>query len=226
VAAKRANEIVGNGSLYWVTRGRVQSRQRVIDIRPFVDDEGISRCDLVLDPELILTVPQPRRPFQGWRYLKPGDAPADLDGAAAGLAEMPSSMRAACRLMRTKVPGAVRLRLDRPDAALPDMPVYVYSARAPARPETVHHILQSYLDAVLQGYLHQYGEEGARGFVLSTDWQDTPVVRDRTEPLYSRHVMLAPEERALIDTVTSGLNMVDDFHEVPLRGDTAPADRL
>ncbi|MEQ8401447.1 MAG: DUF1489 family protein [Roseitalea porphyridii] len=91
---KRADEIIGQGSLYWVTKGRVQSRQRVIDIRPFVDDQGISRCDLVLEPELILTVPQPRRPFQGWRYLKPEDAPADLGDGAAGLAEMPPSMRA------------------------------------------------------------------------------------------------------------------------------------
>lgn len=90
---KRAAEIIGKGSLYWVTKGRVQSRQRIIDIRPFVDGQGISRCDLVLDPELILTVPQPRRPFQGWRYLKPEDAPIDLGEAAAGLAEMPPAMR-------------------------------------------------------------------------------------------------------------------------------------
>lgn len=91
---KRADEIIGTGSLYWVTKGKVQSRQRIVDIRPFVDAQGISRCDLVLDPELVLTVPQPRRPFQGWRYLKPEDAPRDLADGAAALAEMPSEMRA------------------------------------------------------------------------------------------------------------------------------------
>ncbi|WP_306119963.1 MULTISPECIES: DUF1489 family protein [unclassified Roseitalea] len=90
---RRADEIVGKGSLYWVTRGRVQSRQRVIDIRPFTDAQGIGRCEIVLDPELVLTVPQPRRPFQGWRYLRPEDAPADL-GRASGMQEMPASMRA------------------------------------------------------------------------------------------------------------------------------------
>lgn len=91
---KRADEIIGTGSLYWVTKGKVQSRQRIVDIRPFVDAQGISRCDLVLDPELVLTVPQSRRPFQGWRYLKAEDAPRDLSDAAAALAEMPSEMRA------------------------------------------------------------------------------------------------------------------------------------
>ena len=29
---------------------------------------------IVLDPELILTTQVPRRPFQGWRYLKAEDA--------------------------------------------------------------------------------------------------------------------------------------------------------
>lgn len=90
---RRADEIIGRGSLYWVTKGRVQSRQRIIDIRPFTDTQGIGRCDLVLDPELVLTVPQPRRPFQGWRYLKPADAPADLSGDG-GLDVMPDHMRA------------------------------------------------------------------------------------------------------------------------------------
>ena len=91
---RRADEIVGKGSLYWVIKGRVQSRQRIVDIRPFVDAQGVSRCDLVLAPEPVLTVPQPRRPFQGWRYLKPEDAPADLNAGAADLADMPPAMRA------------------------------------------------------------------------------------------------------------------------------------
>ena len=91
---KRADEIAGEGSLYWVTKGLVQSRQRILEIRPFTDGQGIKRCHLVLDPELILTLPQPRRPFQGWRYLKPDDAPADLDAGASGLQSLPPDMRA------------------------------------------------------------------------------------------------------------------------------------
>lgn len=91
---RRANEIIGQGSLYWVTKGVVQSRQRIIDIRPFTDAQGIGRCDLVLDPELILTLPQPRRPFQGWRYLKPDDAPHDIKTGSSSEPAMPAEMQA------------------------------------------------------------------------------------------------------------------------------------
>ena len=70
----------------------MQCRQRLVDIRPFVDGEGIGRCRLVFEPEVVRTLWQPRRPFQGWRYLKPEDAPADL-ASAGGVAEMRVSLR-------------------------------------------------------------------------------------------------------------------------------------
>ena len=104
-----------------------------------------------------------------------------------------------------------QLRLDRNGADLPDLEYHVYVARPPAGGGARHHILQSYLDAVLQGYLHQYGEHGARGFVESTGAFDTPIVRDRAAPLYPRAVKLAPDETDLIDAVTAGLNHVDGF---------------
>lgn len=75
---KRAAEIAGDGSLYWVIRGFVQVRQRILEIRPVKHADGIERCDLVLEPVLQRTEMQPRRPFQGWRYLDPKDAPRDL----------------------------------------------------------------------------------------------------------------------------------------------------
>jgi len=75
---KRIGELLDGGSLYWVIKGNVQVRQRLLDVRPFVDTEGIQRCRLVLEPKLVSTDWQPKRPFQGWRYLKPEDAPADL----------------------------------------------------------------------------------------------------------------------------------------------------
>ena len=74
----RKDELLAGGSLYWVIKGNVQVRQQLIDIRPFVDDEGIRRCELVMEPRLIATEWQPRRAFQGWRYLKKEDAPRDL----------------------------------------------------------------------------------------------------------------------------------------------------
>ena len=89
---KRRDELLDGGSLYWVIKGNIQLRQHLIDIRPFVDNEGISRCDLVLEPRLIPTQWQPRRAFQGWRYLKGEDAPKDLkDGSAE--AAMPPELR-------------------------------------------------------------------------------------------------------------------------------------
>ena len=81
---KRIGELLDGGSLYWVIRGSVQVRQPLGDIRSFVDEEGIGRCRLVLEPVLFPTERQPRRPFQGWRYLQPEDAPADLSAVRAG----------------------------------------------------------------------------------------------------------------------------------------------
>lgn len=90
---KRAEELLDGGSLYWVIKGNVQVRQHLVDIRPFVDVNGIKRCDLVLEPRLILTQWQPRRAFQGWRYLKPEDAPNDIDDSSSGVNALPPELR-------------------------------------------------------------------------------------------------------------------------------------
>lgn len=74
---KRIDELLDNGSLYWVMKGNIQCRQKLLDIRPFTDSEGIHRCKLVLEPKVIPTRWQPKRAFQGWRYLKAEEAPAD-----------------------------------------------------------------------------------------------------------------------------------------------------
>jgi hypothetical protein len=82
---KRRDELLDGGSLYWVIKGQVQARQRLLGIETFTDAEGISRCRLMLGPEVIETAVQPKRPFQGWRYLEPKDAPADFKkGKKAG----------------------------------------------------------------------------------------------------------------------------------------------
>ncbi|HXW25234.1 MAG TPA: DUF1489 domain-containing protein [Xanthobacteraceae bacterium] len=90
---KRADELVAGGSLYWVIRGEIMCRERLIDVRPFVDRDGIGRCRLVLDGKLVLTEPRPYRAFQGWRYFAAADAPKDLDRAAPGAAKMPEGLR-------------------------------------------------------------------------------------------------------------------------------------
>ena len=90
---KRRDELLDGGSLYWVIKGNVQVRQRLADIRPFTDPQGISRCDLVLEPKLVLTQWQPRRAFQGWRYLTDEDAPVDLAEGNSGVHALPPALR-------------------------------------------------------------------------------------------------------------------------------------
>ncbi len=91
---KRADELIdGGGSLYWVFKGMVLGRQRILALDPRDGADGIRRCGIVLDAEIVPVVPQPRRPFQGWRYLRPEDAPRDLDAASAA-AELPPKLMA------------------------------------------------------------------------------------------------------------------------------------
>jgi len=81
---KRIAELLEGGSLYWVIKGNIQVREPIVDVQPFVDKEGVGRCRLILAPALVRTEWQPRRPFQGWRYLEPGDAPRDLKEGRRG----------------------------------------------------------------------------------------------------------------------------------------------
>ncbi len=90
---KRAAELTDGGSLFWVIRGEILCRQRIRDVRPFRDKDGIGRCGLVLDPKVVLVTPRPFRAFQGWRYLAAKDAPRDLAKAAPGAAAMPEKLR-------------------------------------------------------------------------------------------------------------------------------------
>ena len=91
---RRSAELLDGGSLYWVIKRQVLVRQKLLDIARFTDIEGIGRCRLVIDPELIPLRPHPRRAFQGWRYLEAEDAPPDLEIAHDSEAEMPPEMRA------------------------------------------------------------------------------------------------------------------------------------
>lgn len=90
---KRREEIEGQGSIYWVISGVIRCRQPILRLAAAVDDQGLACCDIIMSRDMIRTVPRPKSPFQGWRYLDPKDAPADLeaggfeDGGSAELAE-------------------------------------------------------------------------------------------------------------------------------------------
>ena len=85
---KRADEVLDGGSLYWVIKGQIAARQKLLELRP-VKKNGIPHCGLVYDKQLVAVVARPRRAFQGWRYLTAEDAPPDLAGikGAKGLPE-------------------------------------------------------------------------------------------------------------------------------------------
>jgi hypothetical protein len=74
---RRAEEVLAGGSIYWVIRGQIRVRQLVTGFRAEHDDNGRRYCLVEVDEGLIPTVLRPWRPFQGWRYLVPGDAPPD-----------------------------------------------------------------------------------------------------------------------------------------------------
>ncbi len=93
-APKRRDDVLTGGSLYWVIRGVIAVRQRIIGVDEAVGRDGVRRCSLILDRALVATEPRPRRAFQGWRYLDPADAPPDA-GAGGGGHDLPESVRRA-----------------------------------------------------------------------------------------------------------------------------------
>jgi hypothetical protein len=89
---KRTAELLDGGSLYWVVKGLIQARQRLFEEGR--KEDGTPCCLLLLDPQIVPVRPVPRRAFQGWRYLDPADAPADLAGSPRGdVGELPPAMR-------------------------------------------------------------------------------------------------------------------------------------
>lgn len=95
---KRGAEILEGGSLYWVVRGTVAVRQRVLTIDTGVDGDGKGFCLFGLDRTLVPTVATPHRPFQGWRYLAPEAAPRDLSDAG-GEGDLPEPLAAELRAL-------------------------------------------------------------------------------------------------------------------------------
>ncbi|WP_371156457.1 DUF1489 family protein [Jannaschia sp. 2305UL9-9] len=92
---KREAEVLAGGSIYWVIKGAIQARQPILRLDEVEFDDGIRRCAIVLKPGPIPVVPTLRRPFQGWRYLLPEDAPRDMDPRAASEAPLPAELSVA-----------------------------------------------------------------------------------------------------------------------------------
>ena len=80
---KRADELLDGGSLYWVIKGQISVRQKLIALKPMVKN-GVPHCGLVYEPTLVPVMPRHRSPFQGWRYLAEKDAPPDARAMKGG----------------------------------------------------------------------------------------------------------------------------------------------
>ena len=93
---RRADEIVNGGSIYWVIAGWMLVRQRVLGIREDCWDDGTTCAGIVLDPSLVAVEARPVQAFQGWRYLAPQAAPADVTDRSAAPTidpDLPEEMR-------------------------------------------------------------------------------------------------------------------------------------
>jgi hypothetical protein len=93
---KRIAEITDGGSIFWVIGGFVRVRQRILGLREEAWDDGTPCAALLLHPDLVAVEARPMKPFQGWRYLRPEEAPADVARgrpAARGLDRLPPGLR-------------------------------------------------------------------------------------------------------------------------------------
>jgi hypothetical protein len=88
---KRAEELLDGGSLYWVIKGHIAVRQKLLDLRT-MKYQGTTHCALVYHPDLILVRPRAYRPFQGWRYFPGSDAPPDL-AKVKGASKLPEKLQ-------------------------------------------------------------------------------------------------------------------------------------
>ena len=94
---KREKEILeAGGSIYWVIRGECQARQKIAAFEEVIGEDGIRRCAIMLEQELVRVEPTRKRPFQGWRYLEGRNAPRDLaTGVMSDGGELPHRLMAA-----------------------------------------------------------------------------------------------------------------------------------
>jgi hypothetical protein len=92
---RREKELLNGGSIYWVFKGYILARQRILSLDEVRTSDGVMKCSLVLDPDIYLTYPVKKRPFQGWRYLKEEDSPKDFEKFIPGNESFPKDLKLA-----------------------------------------------------------------------------------------------------------------------------------
>ena len=91
---KRSDELLKGGSIYWVIKGIILCRQKVLRLDEIFGVDGIRRCAIVIEPQLIQVAATPKRAFQGWRYLPTADSPPDLSRPRASDDDLPPELQA------------------------------------------------------------------------------------------------------------------------------------
>ena len=89
---KRIDELIDEGSIYWVIKKYIKVRQRILGIERHTNEEGRAYCAIQIDPELKQVIARRQKAFQGWRYLKPEDIPVDLQPSQSKVANLPSAL--------------------------------------------------------------------------------------------------------------------------------------
>ncbi len=88
---KRMEELLDGGSLYWVIKGQVQARQKLLDIETFTDGDGIGRCHLILGPEVDRNGrPADAAPSRAGAIIRKKTCRATSTSLGGGIAEMPA----------------------------------------------------------------------------------------------------------------------------------------
>ena len=81
---KRADELLDGGSIFWVVKGWIVARQKILDLRE-VEKNGLPHCGIVYDKTVVPVQMRQHRAFQGWRYLTSKDAPKDSNASGDDL---------------------------------------------------------------------------------------------------------------------------------------------
>ena len=84
---KQKADLIKTGSMYWIIQRNVLVRQKILDIKSVIRNDGSKGCEIELDRDLIKVIPTPMRPFQGWK-----DIPPDLNINDDGSEEIPDEV--------------------------------------------------------------------------------------------------------------------------------------
>ena len=90
---KKEEELLNGGSIYWVFKGLILARQKIIGFDNIIGADNILRCKIILNSQIILTESIQKRPFQGWRYFKQEEVPNDRELYSEDKIEIPLELQ-------------------------------------------------------------------------------------------------------------------------------------